>query len=133
MFDRYLVGRLERQQESVRDLADEVADVFLVREPIEARIDADGAKRLRVFGKTFRLEPCPGNLAPVFIAFGGVKLTEPALILPRTGTHEDVPGRKFAEALAERCERRHATGNLAHSGRRHWGSLEGKMRSCTAK
>jgi nucleotidyltransferase/DNA polymerase involved in DNA repair len=74
MFDRYLVGRLERQQESVRDLADEVADVFLVREPIEARIDADGAKRLRVFGKTFRLEPCPGNLAPVFIAFGGVKL-----------------------------------------------------------
>jgi hypothetical protein len=72
-----LVGRLERQEESVRDLAGEVASIFLVQEPIEACIDADGAKLLRVFGKAFRLKTRPGNLTPAVVTFGGIKLTEP--------------------------------------------------------
>jgi hypothetical protein len=114
---------LNEQQESIRDLAGEIADISLVREPIEACIDAHRTKRLRVFGKAFRLESCPGNLAPVFISLRGIKLTEPALILPRTGANEDLPRREFAKTLAEGCERRHVIEMLAGGGRRHWGIL----------
>src|ERR1035438_10439608 len=93
--DGDFIGDFESELEIRRHLRGESFKKFLAGERVICGIHTDRFENLGVFTKAIPLEPCFGDLAPILVTRGGVKLPKPALVFPTRRANEHPLGGEF--------------------------------------